>query len=538
MFSNWTKFPFLFLVLTIGALIGIQLDKVFSGDNLRDSIRKFNDVLTYTEKYYIEEVDTQKLVEAALNGMFNQLDPHSVYIPAKEFTAVEESFRGDFEGIGIEFQIVNDTLTVVSPITGGPSEQLGILPGDRIIKIDGKSVIGITNDEVRQKLRGKAGTKVNITIVRPGASKQLEYTIVRDKIPIYSVDAHFMIDDKTGYVSVSRFSETTFDELTNALKDLNAKGMKQLLLDLRGNPGGYLNQAVQIADLFIDDKKKIVYTVGRRSEFNEEYFASETFPYEKIPLIVLINRGSASASEIVSGAVQDWDRGLVVGETSFGKGLVQRQFQLFDNSAIRLTISEYFTPSGRLIQRDYKNKKNKKDYYSEISDREELEGENIEHTAEKDSTKPTYKTLIKKRTVFGGGGITPDYIVKSETLTEYTQNLLKENLFYSFVLSYLDTHSNEIKNKFGNDLSKFRKEFFINTDLLNSFVNFAETKKVAFNQSDFEKDKDYITARLKAQIARNFWKNDGWYSVLLEGDSQFRKALELFKEAKDLANLK
>ncbi|MGQ9643604.1 MAG: S41 family peptidase, partial [Ignavibacterium sp.] len=329
MFSNWTKFPFLFLVLTIGALIGIQLDKVFSGDNLRDSIRKFNDVLTYTEKYYIEEVDTQKLVEAALNGMFNQLDPHSVYIPAKEFTAVEESFRGDFEGIGIEFQIVNDTLTVVSPITGGPSEQLGILPGDRIIKIDGKSVVGITNDEVRQKLRGKAGTKVNVTIVRPGASKQLEYTIVRDKIPIYSVDAHFMIDDKTGYVSVSRFSETTFDELTNALKDLNAKGMKQLLLDLRGNPGGYLNQAVQIADLFIDDKKKIVYTVGRRSEFNEEYFASETFPYEKIPLVVLINRGSASASEIVSGAVQDWDRGLVVGETSFGKGLVQRQFQLF-----------------------------------------------------------------------------------------------------------------------------------------------------------------------------------------------------------------
>jgi carboxyl-terminal processing protease len=538
MFSNWTKFPFLFLVLTIGALIGIQLEKVFSGDNLRDSIRKFNDVLTYTEKYYIEEVDTQKLVEAALNGMFNQLDPHSVYIPAKEFTAVEESFRGDFEGIGIEFQIVNDTLTVVSPITGGPSEQLGILPGDRIIKIDGKSVIGITNDEVRQKLRGKAGTQVNVTIVRPGLSKQLEYTIVRDKIPIYSVDAYFMIDDKTGYVSVSRFSETTFDELTNALKDLNEKGMKQLLLDLRGNPGGYLNQAVQIADLFIDGKKKIVYTVGRRSEFNEEYFASETYPYEKIPLVVLINRGSASASEIVSGAIQDWDRGLVVGETSFGKGLVQRQFQLFDNSAIRLTISEYFTPSGRLIQRDYKNKKDKKDYYSEISDREESEGENIEHTAEKDSTKPTYKTLVKKRAVFGGGGITPDYIVKSETLTEYTQNLLKENLFYSFVLNYLDTHSNELKNKYGNNLSKFRKEFFINSDLLNSFVNFAKTKKVEFNQSDFEKDKDYIAALLKALIPRIFWKNDGWYSVLLEGDSQFRKALELFNEAKDLANLK
>ncbi|MFN3873324.1 MAG: S41 family peptidase [Ignavibacterium sp.] len=538
MFSNWTKFPFLFLVLTIGALIGIQLEKVFSGDNLRESIRKFNDVLTFTEKYYIEEVDTQKLVEAALNGMFNQLDPHSVYIPAKEFTAVEESFRGDFEGIGIEFQIVNDTLTVVSPITGGPSEQLGILPGDRIVKIDGNPVIGITNDEVRQKLRGKAGTKVNVTIHRPGVSKLLEYTIVRDKIPIYSVDAHFMIDDKTGYVSVSRFSETTFDELYNALKDLDTKGMKQLLLDLRGNPGGYLNQAVQIADLFIDGKKKIVYTSGRRSEFNEEYYASETYSYEKIPLVVLINRGSASASEIVSGAIQDWDRGLVVGETSFGKGLVQRQFQLFDNSAIRLTISEYFTPSGRLIQRDYKNKKNKKDYYSEISDREETEGENIEHTAEKDSTRPTYKTLIKKRTVFGGGGITPDYIVKSETLTEYTQNLLKENLFYSFVLNYLDTNTKDIKNKYGENLNKFRKEFSISEEMLNSFINYAKSKKVEFVKSDFDKDKDYISARLKAQIARNFWKNDGWYSVLLEGDSQFNKALKLFNEAKYLANLK
>lgn len=538
MFSNWTKFPFLFLVLTIGALIGIQLEKVFSGDNLRESIRKFNDVLTFTEKYYIEEVDTQKLVEAALNGMFNQLDPHSVYIPAKEFTAVEESFRGDFEGIGIEFQIVNDTLTVVSPITGGPSEQLGILPGDRIVKIDGNPVIGITNDEVRQKLRGKAGTKVNVTIHRPGVSKLLEYTIVRDKIPIYSVDAHFMIDDKTGYVSVSRFSETTFDELYNALKDLDTKGMKQLLLDLRGNPGGYLNQAVQIADLFIDGKKKIVYTSGRRSEFNEDYYASETYPYEKIPVVVLINRGSASASEIVSGAIQDWDRGLVVGETSFGKGLVQRQFQLFDNSAIRLTISEYFTPSGRLIQRDYKNKKDKKDYYSEISDREETEGENIEHTAEKDSTRPTYKTLIKKRTVFGGGGITPDYIVKSETLTEYTQNLLKENLFYSFVLNYLDTNTKDIKNNYGENLNKFRKEFSISEDMLNSFINYAKSKKVEFVKSDFDKDKDYISARLKAQIARNFWKNDGWYSVLLEGDSQFNKALKLFNEAKDLANLK
>ena len=411
------KLSYVFFAVIIGIVLGISLDKVFSGDNLRDSIRKFNDVLTYTEKYYVEEVDTQKLVEAAIDGMMNKLDPHSVYIPPEQFTQVEESFRGDFEGIGIEFQIVNDTLTVVSPISGGPSEALGILPGDRIIKIEDENVISITNDQVRNKLRGKAGTEVKVTIIRVGVNKPVEYNIIRDKIPLYSVDTHFMLDEYTGYVSVSRFSETTYNELLEALNDLNKKGMQQLVMDLRGNPGGYLNQAVKISDLFIDGKKKIVYTKGRRPEFDEDYFASEKSLFESMPLIVLINRGSASASEIVSGAVQDWDRGLIVGETSFGKGLVQRQFELPDNSALRLTISQYFTPSGRLIQRDYKHKKNKEDYYSELSEDSTAEGDNLNHTAEQDSSRPVYKTN-KGRLVYGGGGITPDYVIKSELLTE------------------------------------------------------------------------------------------------------------------------
>ena len=451
---NFSKFSYLLLAAVVGIALGVFLDKVFSEDNLRDSIRKFNDVLTFTEKYYVEEVDTQKLVESAINGMLNELDPHSVYIPPEQFTQVEESFRGDFEGIGIEFQIVNDTLTVVSAISGGPSEALGILPGDRIIKIDDALVIGITNDEVRNKLRGKAGTEVKVSISRVGVSKPIDYTIVRDKIPLYSVDTHFMMDDNTGYVSVSRFSETTYEELFEALNDLNKKGMSQLVVDLRGNPGGYLNQAVKISDLFISGKKKIVYTEGRRKEFDEVYYASESSKFEDIPLIILINRGSASASEIVSGAVQDWDRGLIVGETSFGKGLVQRQFELPDNSALRLTISQYFTPSGRLIQRDYKNKKNKADYYAERDSTVDEEGDNINHTAEQDSVKPEYKTG-KGRIVYGGGGITPDYIVKSGLVTTYTQNLLRKNIFYTFILSYLDKNSEVIKQKYGNDLSNF-----------------------------------------------------------------------------------
>lgn len=530
------RFPYLIIILTIGIVLGIQIEKIFSGDSLRDGIRKLNDVLTYTEKYYVEEIDTPKLVEAAINGMLGKLDPHSVYISPEQFSSVEESFRGDFEGIGIEFQIINDTLIVVSPITGGPSEALGIMSGDRIVKIDGEDIVGITNEGVRSKLRGKAGTKVNITIARSGIDREFEYQITRDKIPLYSVDTHFMYDDLTGYVSASRFSETTFDELESALHDLKNKGMQQLILDLRGNPGGYLNQAVKIADLFIDGKKKIVYTEGRRSEFNEEYFSSRDYPFEKVPIIVLINRGSASASEIVSGAIQDWDRGLVVGETSFGKGLVQRQFTLPDNSALRLTISSYYTPSGRGIQRDYKNKKDKKEYYSELSEFDEAEGENINHTAEEDSLRPVFKTN-KGRTVYGGGGITPDYIVKADTISGFTRDLLRNNVFYQFVLSYLDKNSEIIIAKYGDDLSYYKSDFQINESQMREFLNFAKSKDIELVDKEYQQDKEYLKLRLKAQIARNFWKSEGWYSILLTSDNQMNRALTLFDEAKSIANL-
>ncbi len=531
------KIPYLVIILTLGIVLGTQIEKVFSDDKMRDNIIKFNDVLTYTEKYYVEEVDTPKLVEAAINGMLTKLDPHSVYIPADQVENIEESFRGDFEGIGIEFQVVDDTITVVSPITGGPSEALGIMSGDRIVKINGNDAIGLTNDEVRDKLRGDAGTKVNVTIYRPETNKSIEYKITRDKIPLYSVDSHLMFDDKTGYVSVSRFSETTFDELKDALEDLKKQGMQQLVLDLRGNPGGYLSQAVKVSDLFISGEKKIVYTKGRRSDFDEVYHASESSEFEKTPLIILVNNGSASASEIVSGAVQDWDRGLIVGETTFGKGLVQRQFELPDNSALRLTISRYYTPSGRLIQRDYKDLKNKEEYYSEAGGKNEEEGDNLNHTAEKDTSKPVYKTNAG-RVVYGGGGITPDYIVKSEDATGYTTELLKNNVFYEFVLKYLDNHAKTIQAKYNDSLYSFLNGFSFSKSDINNFIKFAESKDVKFSEDDFKKDHNYIETRLTAEIARNFWKNKGWYSALLKSDSQMLKAVSLFDEAKDLAKLK
>ena len=527
------RLPILIIILATGILLGTQIQRVFSGDSLVENLQKFNDVLTFTQKFYIDEVDTQKMVEAAINGMLEDLDPHSVYIPARQMETVQEEFRGDFEGIGIEFQVLNDTLTVVTPITGGPSEELGIQAGDRIVKIDGEDIIGIKNDDVRKKLRGAKGTKVVVSVHRIGVKEILDYEIIRDKIPLYSVDTRVMLDDKTGYISISRFAEKTTDEFLSALKDLSGKGMKQLILDLRNNPGGYLNQAVNIADLFIAGNKKLVYTKGRRPEFNEEFSARNPSPYEKMPIIVLINKGSASASEIVSGAIQDWDRGLIIGETSFGKGLVQRQFSLSDGSALRLTISSYFTPSGRLIQRKYDDKKK---YYEDIAEFQEEEGENFDHEADKDSSRPVFKTG-KGRTVYGGGGITPDFIVKNDRLTGYSSNLIRKNIFYQFALQYIDGNGAKIKSVYKDNLAQFLKEFQVDDQMLAEFTSFAATKELKMVDEEYQKDKEFVAARLKAQIARNYWKNEGWYSVLLGQDKPVMKAMTLFGKAKEIAGL-
>ncbi len=528
------KLPVMVLIiLSAGILLGTQIHRVFPGDNLVESLKKFNDVLTYTQKYYYEEVDSEKLVENAIKGMLEELDPHSVYIPVKQMKAVEEEFRGDFEGVGIEFQVVNDTLTVVTAITGGPSELLGIMSGDRIIKIDGKDCIGITNDDVRKQLRGPSGTKVTVDVIRFGIKEPIIYEITRDKIPLFSVDTHIMIDKTTGYVSVNRFAEKTTDELMDALQDLSNKGMKRLVLDLRNNPGGYLKQAVQIADLFLDGNKKIVYTKGRRKEFDEMYTAMHPSEYEKTPIIVMINRGSASASEIVSGAIQDWDRGLIVGETSFGKGLVQRQFSLPDGSSIRLTISQYFTPTGRWIQRKFSDKKK---YFEDLMSREETEGENFVHNSEKDTIRPQYKT-DGGRIVFGGGGITPDYIVKSDKITDYTANLLRKNIFYLYSLKYIDIHGKSLIAKYP-DIYTFKNNFELREQDLKDFFAFGDSKEAKFVQKDYEKEKSYIIARLKAQIARNYWKNEGWYSILLSSDKQLEKALSLFPKAEEMVKKK
>ena len=526
-----TRFGALLLTLIIGVYLGFKINDYLNYSDNKADIQKFGKVLNYTEKIYVDSVNSHKLTEDAIRGMFNDLDPHTVYIPASDQETSEEEFRGNFEGIGIQFQVINDTITVVSPIIGGPSEQVGIMPGDRIIKINGKNCIGFTSEKVIKNLRGKKGTKVDIIIYRPSSNKEYFYNIVRDTINIYSVDVSLMYDDSTGYVYVTRFSETTTDELDKALKGLLAKGMKKLVLDLRNNPGGLLNQAHMIADFFIDSSKVIVTTRGRLKAFDDSLFAQFAYPYEKIPLVVLVNKGTASASEIVSGAVQDWDRGLIVGETTFGKGLVQRPILLPDSSAVRITIAKYYTPSGRLIQRDYSDKRK---YLEDIIDRNESEGDNLNHSAEKDSSKKIYKTK-HGRTVYGGGGITPDYIIESGRITDYSNDLRKNNVFYQFVRSYMDKNSVAIRKRYEGSLKKFIKDFNFDDNEMNRFIRFAENLKVIFNQKEYQKDKTFIKERLKAFVARELFQEVGWYSTLLQDDVQFQKAVKLFGEAESLA---
>jgi carboxyl-terminal processing protease len=523
--------------LLAGFIVGFFIQKIISYNSLGLAARKFQDVLSYTDKYYVDKVDNNKLVTAALNGMLSKLDPHSVYIPPQQLSDIQDDFKGEFDGIGIEFQILDDTITVVAPITGGPSERLGIQPGDKIIKIDNLSAIGMSSDEVRNKLRGKAGTNVNISIIRYGVKNPIIFKITREKIPLFSVDAHFIYQDSIGYVSLIRFSETTFDEMSDALKELKRQGMKYLVLDLRGNPGGLLNQAVKVANLFIDGGKKIVYTKGRKAEFDEEYDATDNAPFKDLPLIILVNKGSASASEIVSGAMQDWDRALIVGETTFGKGLVQDQFLLPDNSALRLTMARYYTPSGRLIQRNYKGLKDFAEYYEDAGNDNEANGNNINHTEEKDSTLKKYKTH-DGRIVYGNGGITPDYIIKMNNITNYTTELLKNNIFYQFALNYLNGHKNKIQSEYNNNLLLFANKFYFVSNDIQNFIKFADSKNIKFVNKDFNIDKNYILTRLKSEIARTFWKNKGWYYIMLGADNQFQKAITLFNEEKKLANLK
>jgi carboxyl-terminal processing protease len=533
MFKQKISLASVFVLLVFSIFMGTQL-RAISEDNIYAEFNKFKDVLNYTQKYYVDEVKISDLVTHAVEGMLKSLDPHSVYISPKQLEKVQEDFKGSFEGIGIEFRIVNDTITVANVIYGGPSEKVGLLSGDKIVQIDDESAVKFKNDDVQKRLRGEKGTKVIVGVMRSGISEPLDFTITRDKIPLYSVNAGFLLDDGVGYMSINRFSATTYEEFLTGLRDLRKQGMKKLVLDLRGNPGGYLEQSFRIANEFLTRGQKIVYTKGRRSDFDENFVATGSGEMQDLPLIVLLSNGSASASEIVAGAVQDHDRGLIVGETSFGKGLVQRQFELSDGSAFRLTTARYYTPSGRMIQRPYDG--TDEDYYRGAYDQDDVDGENIMHTEEADSTRPIYKT-DGGRSVYGGGGITPDYIVRYENLTKYVARM--RVLVFEYGTAYMDKNGAQLRKKYDKaDAAAFIKGFEITEAMMKEFIAFGETKGVEFVKEDFEKDKDWLKATVKAQIGRTLYGNEGQFRAMLEVDPQFEKAVGLFPEARKIAGLR
>ncbi|MFY0602239.1 MAG: S41 family peptidase [Cyclobacteriaceae bacterium] len=500
--------------------------------NVYKSMSKFKEVLTSIENEYVDDVDTDELVENAITQMLTKLDPHSVYIPAEDLEVMNSQLEGNFEGIGIEFNIFHDTIHVVSPLSGGPSESLGIRPGDKIVTVDGENVAGtgITNRKVISLLRGQKGSEVNVQIKRRGSKDLLDFLIERDVIPQFSMDVSYMLDENTGYIKINRFSATTYMEFKEGLTQLKKSGMKNLILDLSGNPGGYLGEAVKMTDELLSDNQMIVYTKGKDSRNNDEYWSKEKGDFEEGALIILVDEGSASASEIVTGALQDHDRALVVGRRSYGKGLVQKPMALNDGSAMRLTISRYYTPSGRCIQKPYSE--NQEDYHKELYDRF-ANGEVYNQDSIKVNDSLVYKT-DKGRLVYGGGGILPDYFVPIDTSenSNYLVRLFNSNSIQEFSLDYSEKHKAELDKW---EIESFKKEFKISEEIVNSLIQVGKQNGVKYYDSDFKRSEQLIKTYLKAYIARSLWRNDGFYPIFNQENEILAKALTLIDEAEKLA---
>ena len=522
------KTAMMIVLVAIAAISGLAMmtpaaaPQTRTSSNLYQELQRFQEVLNAVSRYYVEEVDNQKLINGAIGGMLETLDPHSVYIPKDQLSDVTEKFEGHFYGIGIEFNIFNKVPTVVSPMPGSPADRLGLRSADQIIAIEGKPTFGFTDEQVRSRLRGSEGSTVRLTIRRSNVDESFDVNITREKIPITSVESSFMLEPQTGYVLISRFAKTTGDELESALVKLEKLGMKQLVLDLRGNAGGFLEQAVSVSDKFIDHGKKIVYTRGRIAQANDDFYATEPDKHPRFPLIVLMNHGSASASEIVAGAVQDWDRGLVVGETSFGKGLVQSQIGLRDGAAVRITTARYYTPSGRLIQRPYD--KTLSDYYEEGWD-------DLDPNAQPDTAKnrPTYKTSAG-RLMYGGGGITPDMQIKWPRPTQFTVDLILKRRFFEFATDFASRN-----RQLANDFTAFRQNWQPSEAVLAEFRRKIEALKIKFDQESWNKDSDFIKLRLKSEIALTLWDRQKWYEIEAHGSKQIQEVLRLFPQAQKIA---
>jgi carboxyl-terminal processing protease len=529
------KLPlFVAMALAVGVLIGATTFSP-SGNNPQGTAKsylKFRDILSYIDRDYVDTVDIEELSDFAITKMLEKLDPHTAYIPADELAMARSYLEGDFEGIGVEFNIFKDTIYVITPLSGGPSEAAGIQTGDKIIAVNGEKVagIGITNEGVFKRLRGPKGSKVALTIKREGTKKPLNFTIQRNKIPTTSVDVSYMVDNTTGYIKVSRFSANTFDEFKQALTALKRRGLQRLILDLRGNPGGYMDHAIRMADEFISGEKMIVYTDGKGEKYDSKTFARTKGDFESGPLVVLLDEGSASAAEIVAGALQDNDRALIVGRRSFGKGLVQMPIPLNDGSELRLTISRYYTPSGRSIQKPYTD--GAEEYEMDIMHRFE-KGEYFHPDSSLFVDSLKYQTL-RGRDVYGGGGIMPDVFVPRDTmaLSPYLSQLYTKNIIREYTLEYYRTHRKEF-NKMSFD--KFNKNFEVSDKMLQEVVKMANAAGIEYKQEEYQRSKNVIRNNIKAFIGRSAYGNAGFFPVLHESDEEFQQALKHFNQAMSLA---
>ncbi|MDR2802172.1 MAG: PDZ domain-containing protein [Prevotellaceae bacterium] len=504
-----------------------------TNSEVTENYTRFAQLLQYIDNRYVDSAAIGKLTEKAIINTLKNLDPHSTYLTADEVKASNESLEGNFEGVGIEFNILDDTLTVVSPISGGPSQAVGIRAADRIIAVDKENIagVGLTNARVLKLLRGPKGTRVSLSIVRKGAPQPLQFTVVRDRIPIHSVDAAYEVQPGMAYIRLGRFALTTLDEIKDALKKKFKKTPASLILDLRGNSGGVLKTSIDLCNQFFDTGHLLVYTEGLHYPKTMELSGNDGF-FKTGNLVVLLDEGSASASEIVAGCIQDWDRGILIGRRSYGKGLVQQLLPLAGGSQIRLTVARYHTPTGRVIQRPYNAGETEK-YYADLYKRA-LHGELYSRDSIRFPDSLKYYTLSKQRTVYGGGGIMPDIFMPHDTAaySKYYDNLIRAGHFSQFTLKYVDTHRSRLEKNY-KTLAEFDERFHITDDLFEQFLAYAETQGTARDAKGLEISGRDMRLQLKALVARTLWDSSAYYEVLNKHiDKEFIKAVEILNDWK------
>ncbi len=486
--------------------------------------------------FYVDTVKEQKLVEDAIVGMLKELDPHSTYTNAEETKEITEPLQGNFSGIGIQFNMQNDTLYVIQTVAGGPSEKLGIVAGDRIIAVNDTTIAGVKmkTSNIMKRLRGKKGTIVDVKVLRRNVPEPILFRITRDNIPLYSVDASYMLDPQTGYVRISRFANDTHKEFIQAIDKLKKQGMSQLILDLSDNGGGYLQSAIELGNEFLNKGDLIVYTEGNKApRTNARAKGNGTMKDNK--LVVIVNQYSASASEILSGALQDWDRAVVVGRRSFGKGLVQRPFDFDDGSMMRLTVARYFTPAGRSIQKPYTEGTDayEKDITNRFKNGELAHADSI-HFA--DSLK--YSTLKNKRIIYGGGGIMPDVFVPLDTTqySPYYRDIIAKGVLNQYCINYIDKNRQELKKDYP-DVEKFDKSFVVTEDMLKALIENADKEKIKFNEEQYMRSKPLITNILKALVARDLFDTEAYFRIYNHNNDLVQQAMKTINNDKEYKNL-